>query len=202
MRISIDEEVVNKLSTVEGQKLSVSELLMCMIVKIGANPITVLQDLTNKNVLVQDIVDKNIVYVHSNYLNLIQDILLQSENTTSSTNTLTELVIKLQELFPKERKPDAHGIPKYSFRGNKRDVMIRLQKFCKLYDYGPEHYDLIYECTKRYVERYKYDKTYMRILPYFIMKDGESDLATELDNMDDETQEINNPNEDWTNTLL
>ena len=42
----------------------------------------------------------------------------------------------------------------------------------------------------------------MKILTYYIMKDGESQLATELENMDDTPQEINNPNVDWTNTLL
>ena len=40
------------------------------------------------------------------------------------------------------------------------------------------------------------------ILPYYIMKDGESTLANELENMSDEEPVIENPNEDWTNTLL
>ena len=200
MRILIDEEIVDKLSTYDGQKLNISELLMCMIVKMEINPYDVIQTLFDRGVLIQDINNKAKWYVHSRYVNLIQDMLLQSENTISSTNSLTELVIKLQELFPKERKPDANGIPRYSYKGNKRDVTLRLQKFFKLY--GQYSYDDVYECTKRYVESFKYDKTYMRILPYYIMKDGESTLANELENMSDEEPVIENPNEDWTNTLL
>lgn len=198
MRISIDEEVVEKLATSEGIKLNLCELLMCMIVKMGENPIAVMQQLTDKQVLIQDVVYKDKWYVHSRYLNLIQEMLLQSESTAASTNNLAEFVIKLQELFPKERKLDSNGLPKYSYRGNKRDVMLRLQKFFKLY--GQYSYDDVYECTKKYVERYKSDRTYMRILPYYILKDGESTLATELENMDDET--VIEDNTDWTNTLL
>ena len=198
MRISIDEEVVEKTSTRNGYKLSLCELLMCMIVKIGENPLDIVHNLIRRRVLIQNINNDSKLYVHSNYVSTVQEILLNSETATSTTNTLTDLVTKLQELFPKERKLDANGIPKYSYRGNKRDVTIRLQKFFKLY--GQYSYEDVYECTKKYVERYKNDKTFMRILPYYILKDGESTLATELENMEDETVIEDNTN--WTNTLL
>lgn len=201
MRISIDEETVNSLSTYDGQKLSIGELLMCMIIKLGLNPFLILQNLISNGVILQDAEDKNKSYISSKYLYLVQDVLLKSERAFGQTDTLTELVTKLQELFPKERKPAQNGSGVgYSYRGNKRDVALRLQKFFKLY--GQYSYDDVYNCTKRYVESFKYDKTYMRILPYFILKDGESTLATELENMNDEESITDNPNEDWTSTLL
>lgn len=191
MNISLNENVLTDLSVAYGRKLTMAEVLCCLAVKLGANPKVIMQDLINRKVILQDFTNEAIWYIHSDYIPLIKDAMVESEDIISSTNTLAELVTKLQELFPKERKPDANGVPKYAYRGNKTDVANRLQKFFKLY--GKYSYDDVLECTKRYVESFKYDKTYMKILPYYIMKDGESQLATELENMDtDESKEVNN----------
>lgn len=199
MNISIDEDVLKKLSTYDGQQLTTNELLVCMIILMEENPIDVVQRLLNRGILLRDETTQKL-YVFRKYSSLVQNILLQSDKAVPTISSIEQLTTKLQELFPKERKPDANGVPKYAYRGNKRDVTERLQKFFKLY--GQYSYDDVLECTRRYVESFKYNKTYMKILPYYIIKDGESTLATELENMDDTPQEITNPNEDWTNTLL
>ena len=188
MNISLNEDVITK------HGFTLSELLICLAIKFNRQRDIIAQ--------INDLQTKNKVYesqTHHHYLRpqaerTIDEILNVSNNAPEITE-LDELVNKLQELFPKERKLDSHGQPRYSYRGNKRDVTERLQKFFKLY--GKYSFDDVFECTKRYVERFKYDKTNMRLLPYFIMKtvDGElvSDLATELDNMDtDETTQSNN----------
>lgn len=200
MNISLNENVLTDLSVAYGRKLTMAEVLCCLAVKLGANPKVIMQDLINRKVILQDFTNEATWYIHSNYIPLIKDAMVESEDIISSTNTLAELVTKLQELFPKERKPDANGVPKYAYRGNKTDVANRLQKFFKLY--GKYSYDDVLECTKRYVESFKYDKTYMKILPYYIMKDGESQLATELENMDTEDSTIISETKDWTNKLV
>lgn len=193
MNISIDDDTIEKLATADGQKLDVNELLVCMIVLIGENPTDVIQRLLNRGVLLKDN-DTQKLLVFRKYADLVQSILINSDKAVPTVSSLEELTLKLQDLFPNERKPDKNGIPKYAYRGNKRDVTERLQKFFKLY--GKYSYDDVLECTKQYVERYKYDKTGMRILPYFIMKTIEgqvqSDLATELENMTADTQQPNN----------
>ena len=194
MNISIDDKVLSNLKTADGQKLDINELLVCMIILMNENPTDVTQRLLNRGVLIKDNNTQQL-HVFRKYIDLVEGVLLASDKAVPTLSSLDELVNKLQELFPKERKLDSHGQPRYSYRGNKRDVTERLQKFFKLY--GKYSYDDVLECTKRYVERFKYDKTNMRLLPYFIMKtvDGElvSDLATELDNMDtDETTQSNN----------
>lgn len=193
MRISIDEEVITK------KNFTLSELLICLAIKYYRQKdiLDQIEDLKNTNKIYKS--QANHHYLRPQTERIIDDILNVSDNAPE-INELDKLVIKLQELFPKERKPDSNGVPRYSYRGNKRDVTMRLQKFFKLY--GQYSYNDVYECTKRYVESFKYDKTYMRILPYYIMKDGESTLANELENMSDEEPVIENPNEDWTNTLL
>ena len=200
MRISIDEETVDKLSTYDGRKLNINELLICMIVLMKGNPANITQNLLNEGVLLKDEIT-NELYIFRKYKGLVENILLQSDKAVPNISDVEQLTLKLQELFPKERKPDSNGIPRYSYKGNKRDVTVRLQKFFKLY--GQYSYDDVYECTKRYVESFKYDKTYMRILPYYIMKDGESTLANELENMsDDSNTDISNSGLNYGEALL
>ena len=192
MNISIDEDVVKTLKPSEnfGKPLTVSEVLLCMIIKRGDRPEQIIQNLLDKGIVVRDEIEADRLLIYTTYSDLIERIIVQSDKAVPKITELDELVTKLQELFPKERKPDSNGVPKYAYRGNKRDVTERLQKFFKLY--GQYSYDDVLECTRRYVESFKYDKTYMKILPYFIMKDGESQLATELENMDCDNTSTNN----------
>ena len=182
MNISLNEDVIKE----KGYTLS--EILVCLAVKYYRQ-----RDILDQ---INDLkFRRNVIYESQNHHHYLRpqterdiDEILNDSIGTPKITELEELVIKLQELFPKERMLDRNGNPKYSYRGNKRDVAERLQKFFKLY--GKYSYDDVYECTKRYVERFKYDKSGMRLLPYFIMKtiDGQlvSDLATELENMDTE----------------
>lgn len=198
MTILINEDLLANSFRQEDVHLTLEETLVCLLVMKGCRPDETLQNLINKGVILP--LDSNYLKVFSKYENIIESVLLNSDETVPKITELDDLVTQLRELFPKERKPDHSGVPKYPYRGNRKDITQRLQKFFKLY--GEYSYDDILECTKRYVDSFKYDKTYMKILPYFIMKDGESQLATELENMEDEPMTIDNPNTDWTNTLL
>ena len=190
MNISIDDKILENTATYDGQKLDINELLVCMVIMMNENPIDVVNRLVTKGVLLKD-ENTNKLHVFRKYAGLVDSILLQSDKAVPKLSSIEELTLKLQELFPKEKKPDSNGIPKYAYRGNKRDITERLQKFFKLY--GQYSYDDVLECTRRYVESFKYDKTYMKILPYYIIKDGESTLATELENMDcDDASTTNN----------
>lgn len=200
MIISLNEDVINKTKTPGGTILTLPEVLVCLVVKLGYNPARITDNLTKRGILVPSTEDANGLLIFQTYNRLVEDILLDSDKIVPKQETLDDLVTALQELFPRERKPDAYGVPKYSYRGNKRDIAQKLQKFFKLYgeDYS---YDDIKKATKNYVERYKYDKTYMKTLQYFIFKEGEgSQLATELENIEDST--VSETPTDWTNTLV
>jgi hypothetical protein len=200
MNISIDEEILKKSFTDDDVKLTLEEALICIFIMKDFDIGTTLADLIGKGVVLKSNTSRSGWKVFQKYSQILESVIVASDKNAPKTESLDDLVEKLQVLFPHERKPDANGVPKYSYRGNKRDVLLKLQKFFKLY--GNYSFDDVYECTKRYVESFKYDKTYMRILPYFIMKDGESQLATELENMEEKTPVIEDPNKDWTNTLL
>ena len=69
----------------------------------------------------------------------------------------------MRELFPKGMK-----IGNSAWRGNVRELKLRMQKFFKLYgDYSDE---AILKATKAYVDSFNGNYTYMRILKYFILK--------------------------------
>lgn len=183
MTITINDEYL-KLHNIRGNTLSIEEVLACLIVIIGKNPNDIVSFLKERGIILEDPDKEGTYYVHSEYRILIQKILLQSDKSVPKPSELSSLVDALQELFPKERKCDANGVPKWSYRGNKRDINERLQKFYSLYGKQWSQEQII-EATRRYVERYKDDKSYMKILQYFIFKTGEgSQLATELEGLD------------------
>jgi hypothetical protein len=94
----------------------------------------------------------------------LQKVLLESDAEIPKDNDLNYLVGQLREIFPKGIKTGSAA-----WRGNKREITIRLQKFFKIYDkYTDEE---IIAATKKYVESFNGNYTYMRILKYFIMKD-------------------------------
>lgn len=121
---------------------------------------------------------------------------------------ITELVERVRNLFPAGMK-----VKNTAWRGNRREVMLRFTKFFKLYG-NKYSYDQIYEATQRYVESFKGDFTYMRTLPYFIMKnttkqnsEGEyyieekSDLATFLENPEAGKKNALQNDDDWADNM-
>ena len=91
------------------------------------------------------------------------EILLESDNSIPSEDRIINLVTQMRELFPKGMK-----INNSAWRGNIRELKLRMQKFFKMYgDYSDED---ILKATKSYVESFNGDYTFMRILKYFILK--------------------------------
>lgn len=201
MKITIDEDVVAKCKTLDNKTLTIGELLVCMLVKSGYNIHDIIDDLLHRGVLLRDSDIPDKLYIYSKYCSLVETILLKSDKSVPKEEELVKLALQLQAIFPQGRKCDDTGTPKWSWRGNKVDVVKKLQKFFKFY--GNYKTEDIIKATTNYVERYKYDNKAMRILPYFIYKEidgGMSDLATELEGLND-IEEINNINNDWTVNL-
>lgn len=197
MKISIDEDVVKNSKTQEGAHLTLPEILLCIIIRLGYHPVTITKSLLERGIILNDsnIPDKLLVF--QRFSDLVDSIIVDSDKSIPKKESIEDLVTALQELFPRERKPDSNGVPKYSYRGNKKDIALVLQKFFKVY--GEKPYEDIIKVTKKYVESFQSDKTYMKTLQYFIMKDGMSQLATELENMDDDRS---TQSSDWTNTMV
>lgn len=186
-KLVIHEDVVKR------HHLSMAEMFACLLISECTTPEQVFAELENKRLIMKSSNNSYLLMLSTS--KELQTILLDSKKEIPNTKELEEFYYKLADLFPKGIRP---GTTSTYWRGNKRDVIRRIQAFIDEYGYT---LDEIYAATKHYVEQYKFDKTYMRTLPYFIGKFGESTLATVLENMNSENDEVTVNNFD-TGTLV
>ena len=110
---------------------------------------------------------------------MVESILCESEISNDPKN-IEELAVKLQEMWPSGKKDN-----RWYWRGNKKEITLKLEKFFKLY--GDYSFEQVLDAAKNYVDSFNMKGTsYMKLLKYFILKevDGmQSDLATEIERM-------------------
>ena len=201
MKITIDEDACKKV------KLSLPEVLMITLVKTGVNIETLLKQMKEKQILVEEhtLLGTNLL-VTQRWSDLSDKALLSADKSVPDNKRLENLAKSLMEVFPAGKK---EGTSQY-WKGNLRDNTLRLAKFFKLY--GDKYTDeQMIEAAKNYVSSHNGKYQYMRVLKYFIWKDtrkvnseGEgyieevSDLAAFIENAKDEK----NLKEDWMSTLI
>ena len=201
MKITIDEDACKKV------KLSLPEVLMITLVKTGVNIETLLKQMKEKQILVEEhtLLGTNLL-VTQRWSDLSDKALLSADKSVPDNKGLENLAKSLMEVFPAGKK---EGTSQY-WKGNLRDNTLRLAKFFKLY--GDKYTDeQMIEATKNYVSSHNGKYQYMRVLKYFIWKDtrkvnseGEgyieevSDLAAFIENAKDEK----NLKDDWMSTMV
>ena len=196
MTISINEEICKK------NGLDMSELFAILLIKSGEDLAKLFQSMEDRKILVKDMFKGYMITQRCD--DIASSILLDSDKNHQSPERLENLALKLMEQFPKEKKA---GTCHY-FRGNKKDNILRLKKFFKLY--GKYTDQQIIDAAKRYVSSFNGNYSYMRVLKYFIWKDDVktdadgnryvdevSDLANWIENAGQE----DSMNNDWTSTL-
>lgn len=167
MRYSIDTDVIERKGYTEAECLGMLFLMSC---KRGLDE--ELDSMKMKGMI--DMFNQPTMRASED----VQSIVLDSEESMPSDERIVNLASTLREFFPKGFKTGS-----YAWRGNLRDLSLRLKKFFKFYgDYTDEQ---IIDATKKYVESFNGDLTNMRILKYFIYKDDFSDLASMLENKDE-----------------
>ena len=197
MTISINDSVCSKYGLKE------EELLTLLLIKSGVHIPAILEDLEKSKKIVRDVFGNYLITQRWN--DVADSVILDSDKDVKSDSYLEELALKLAAIFPKEKKT---GTCHY-FRGNKKDNILKLKKFFKLYGntYTEEQ---ILTAAKNYVDSFNGNYQYMRILKYFIWKDEikinadgkkfveeTSDLASWIENAGQEECLSN----DWTSTL-
>ena len=201
MKITIDEDACKKV------KLSLPEVLMITLVKTGVNIETLLKQMKEKQILIEEhtILGTNLL-VTQRWSDLSDRALLSADKSVPDNKRLENLAKSLMEVFPAGKK---EGTSQY-WKGNLRDNTLRLAKFFKLY--GDKYTDeQMIEAAKNYVSSHNGKYQYMRVLKYFIWKDtrkvnseGEgyieevSDLAAFIENAKDEK----NLKDDWMSTMV
>ena len=118
----------------------------------------------------------------------LKAIIREDKNRTDISERVEKLVPELQDIFPKGKK---EGTNSY-WKGNKEDIKRRLIKF--LEKYGDYEDEVIIKATKKYVDSFNGNYSFMRLLQYFIYKISNvegvqtvtSDLATYIEHGDEE----------------
>lgn len=197
MKITIDEDICKQYG------LEVAELLAILLVKTSTNIPRLFNNMEAKQYIIKDAFEGYLVTQKWN--DVSDSIILDSEkaNIKDENKEIEDLALELMSIFPAQKK---QGTCHY-FRGNKKDISLRLKKFFKLYgdSYTKEQ---IIEAARKYVASFNGNYSYMRILKYFIWKDERktdsegkgyieetSDLASYIDNNGEES------NNDWTAEL-
>ena len=162
MKYIIDEKVCEK------HNLTLTEVLCLLFLKsCDGKPLDVISKLINEEKLVEaELFDPDNaanLYLTPHWDDEVSAIILESDNSVPDKDRIENLVNKMRELFPKGMK-----IGNSAWRGNVRELKLRMQKFFKLYGDYPD--EAILKATKAYVDSFNGNYTYMRILKYFILK--------------------------------
>lgn len=198
MKIVIDEKVCAK------YKLTLPEVLALTLVRTGVDIPQLMAELESKGAIIKEGMFSNYL-VTLGYSERVDSIILDSDDAKQSDERLENLATALMELFPAMKKA---GSSQY-FRGNKKDTILRLKKFFKLYGNKFTNEQII-SAAKEYVESFNGNYTYMRVLKYFIWKDERktnSDGVAYIDEISDlasfiENEHVNHCNSvDWTSSI-
>lgn len=186
---------------------TIEEFLMFTLIKTGVDLKDLYKNMLQKEMIIekQTLISKS-VYVTERWNDLWNNIALDKDASVPERDRLINLATKLMEIFPSGRKEGTN----HYWRGNKKDVTNKLEKFFKRY--GNKYTDeQLIKATQKYVDSHHSNYSYMRVLKYFIWKDerklrenGEvyieevSDLASFIENFDSEEKS----REDWMSTLI
>lgn len=134
-------------------------------------------------------------------INLVEDVFLNSEfkESFSEEDRYDNLAKKLQELFPKGKKPGTN----YMWRDSYSIIARKLRTVVKKFGIGFTDEEAIL-ATKKYIDSFKGDYRYMQLLKYFILKkdtttlEENSQFLSYLENLNDADIDADNPSNDWT----
>lgn len=191
----------------KDKNLKEEEVLVVLLIRVCDDIPGLLERLSNKGYIKKndDLFGKG-YQINETFLDRVRAALLSNDPDVPKEDVLDNLASKLMELYPRGKKA---GTTSY-WRGNKKEIREKLQKFYKLY--GNKFTDeQIIEATRKYVASFNGNYSYMRVLKYFIIKDEKtensegrysinqvSDLATLIENAGQENGSLDN---DWSAEL-
>ena len=196
MNINIDENVCEQNNISLSQILALGAIQSCTVDEY--------KELVEKGLITkanESLFEPERRYTITNKgIELFNKVVLNSDsNIVQRNDSIEKLADSLRELYPNGKIYNTN----YYYRGNKGDIVNKLKTFFKRY--GTKYTDeQIINATRKYVESFNGNYTYLKLLKYFIWKDerakGESAQSLLADFIENENVE-NTINNDWTSTL-
>jgi|SRR5574344_103818 hypothetical protein len=168
--------------TIDSKKLeksgsSIPEYLVLLLTKYCQDIPKLLEELKQKEMIQTCVYGYDILSPKAD--KFVADMMVYNDKKIPDYDYITALARKMCQLFPAGLKPGTA----ISWRGNSRDIANRLMKFFAQYStYTAEE---VLDATKRYVDSFNGNYSYMRVLKYFIMK--QETVADEYGNASVET---------------
>lgn len=184
MKIVIDSNVCLQ------NGLTLGDVLLLTTLKFNDSFEKSMEELTKEGLITRYGIPIGPISVTQAGLDKIQAIICESQENAPKKRDLEALAAKLQEVYPAGKKEG------FYWRGTKKEIATRLQRFLTLYGKKWTDEEII-DATKYYVSQHENDP-YMRLLKYFILKEGSSDLAEILENKGQEDSTMS----DFRSTLI
>lgn len=197
MKLTIDSNILKKYNLTEEEYL---------ILYLSAKNVDITQ--TMQSLVERGLADWNLfqdaqLVLSDNTKELLSSVIIDSDSKIQSQDDFyLELAAKLQEVYPKGKKPGTT----YMWRGTKAEVAKKLKTLVVKYNFAFTEEQAI-KATEEYVASFNGEYTKMRLLKYFILKadrdaDGNTVILSEfMSNIENEGQEDSVPI-DWVDRVV
>ena len=159
MKITIDEKVLEKYD------LSLEEFLFWYLCMRGYNIDDIKESLIKKNLASKDLFKDFNVILSDNQKDLVASILIDSSLSKDENLDFEDIAKAMREIYPSGVKSGTS----YYWRDSTAIIIHKLKTLKSKYAFNFTKEQAII-ATKRYVESFNGDYTYMQLLKYFILK--------------------------------
>ena len=183
MSITIDDKIL------EQYNLTVEEFLTLYICSKNYNIKELLDTVIAKGYASIDVFDNNKAVVSDNIKDLIANIIINSDKKIiNKDKDFLLLANKMRELFPNGKKPGTN----YSWKDSAIVISQKLKVLVAKYGCSFTEEEAL-EATKKYIESFNGDYTYMQLLKYFILKTSNNgEIKSEFMSLIENKEDINN----------
>lgn len=187
MNLTINEKLL------EQYNLSVEEFLILYICSKNYNIKELLDTVIAKGYADKDVFDEYKAVVSDNNKDLIANIIIDSDKKViNKEKDFITLANKMRELYPSGKKPGTN----YSWKDSSIVIAQKLKTLVAKFNCSFTEEEAL-EATKKYIDSFNGNYTYMQLLKYFILKtdratgDIKSDFMSLIDNKEDIENDFN-----------
>ena len=186
MEITINDKLL------EQYNLSVEEFLILYICSKNYNIKELLDTIIAKGYANKDVFDEFKAVISDNVKDLIADIIINSDKRViNKEKDFLILANKMRDLYPSGKKPGTN----YSWKDSGIVIAQKLKTLVAKFGCSFTEEEAL-EATKRYIESFNGNYTYMQLLKYFILKTDKStgDIKSDFMSLIENKEEIKNNN--------
>ena len=186
MEITINDKLL------EQYNLSVEEFLILYICSKNYNIKELLDTIIAKGYANKDVFDEFKAVISDNVKDLIADIIINSDKKViNKEKDFLILANKMRDLYPSGKKPGTN----YSWKDSGIVIAQKLKTLVAKFGCSFTEEEAL-EATKRYIESFNGNYTYMQLLKYFILKTDKStgDIKSDFMSLIENKEEIKNNN--------